>query len=201
MSNSTIDNLLEKLHAVQSEVEHEIDMLLQAKREQFQYRVEKGKVRFERRVKQLQKKYKTGIWSYLTHSHVSHILSAPVIYSLIVPFMLLDLSVNMYQQICFRLYGIPLVKRKNYIVIDRHNLAYLNTIEKINCIYCGYGNGLIGFTREVAARTEQYWCPIKHHRRTLDPHRHSEHFIDYGDADRYNVRMEELREEIKKIKT
>ena len=55
MNNSTIDNLLEKLHAVQTEVEHEIDVLLKAKREEFQYRIDKGKVRFDRSVKQLQK--------------------------------------------------------------------------------------------------------------------------------------------------
>lgn len=198
MQNSTIDSLLEKLHSVQKEIEHEIDTLLQAKREKFQYRIEKGKVRFDRSVRQLQKKYKTGSWSYISHAHISHILSAPVIYSLIFPFLFLDLAVNIYQQICFRLYGIPLVKRKDYIVIDRHHLAYLNTIEKINCAYCGYGNGLIEFTREVAARTEQYWCPIKHHKRTPDPHRHNEKFIDYGDIDNYNLKIDQLREEIKK---
>ena len=198
MPNSTIDSLLEKLHTVQKEVEHEIDMLLQAKREKFQYRIEKGKVIFDRSVRQLQKKYKTGSWYYLTHADIKHVISAPVVYSLIVPFLMLDIAVNIYQQICFRLYGIPLVKRKDYIVIDRPQLAYLNTIEKINCAYCGYGNGLMEFTREIAARTEQYWCPIKHHRRTPDPHRHNEKFMDYGDANEYSKRIDELREAIKK---
>jgi hypothetical protein len=33
-------------------------------------------------------------------------------------------------------------------------LAYLNTIEKVGCIYCSYANGLLGLITEIAARTE-----------------------------------------------
>ena len=29
------------------------------------------------------------------------------------------------------------VRRSRYFVIDRHHLAYLNGIEKLNCVYCG----------------------------------------------------------------
>ena len=35
----------------------------------------------------------------------------------------------------------------------------------INCIYRSYANGLCSYVTEVAARTEQHWCPIKHARR------------------------------------
>ena len=28
--------------------------------------------------------------------------------------------------------------------------------KKLNCVYCGYANGVIGHAREIAARTEQY---------------------------------------------
>ena len=51
--------------------------------------------------------------------------------------------------------------RSDFIAIDRHQLAYLNVIEKVNCAYCGYANGVAAYFREVAARTEEYWCPIK----------------------------------------
>jgi hypothetical protein len=48
------------------------------------------------------------------------------------------------------------------VVIDRHRLGYLNPVQKLNCVFCGYGNGVIAYAREITARTEQYWCPIKH---------------------------------------
>lgn len=31
-----------------------------------------------------------------------------------------------------------------YVVFDRRHLAYLNAIEKLNCAYCEYGNGVFG---------------------------------------------------------
>jgi hypothetical protein len=92
-------------------------------------------------------------------------LSAPIVYSVLLPFMLIDLWVTLYQRICFPIYGIARVRRADYIAVDRWKLAYLNTIEKANCDYCGYVNGLLSYVREVSARTEQYWCPIKHARR------------------------------------
>ena len=104
---------------------------------------------------------------------------------MIVPLVILDLSVTIYQQICLRIYRIPLVRRSDYLVIDRHHLDNLNGIEKLNCAYCGYGNGLIAYAREITARTEQFWCPIKHARRTLDVHRRAERFFDYGDVSSY----------------
>jgi len=196
MPDSTIDNILESLHSLQAELETEIDKLLQEKRKQFQYTLVKGKVRFNREVRKLQRRYKIGSIKYLAGAKLGHILSAPVIYSLFFPLILLDIMVTLYQHICFRVYGIQRVKRSDYIVIDRQHLAYLNLIEKMNCSYCGYANGLIEYTREVGARTEQYWCPIKHSRRTPEPHQLSGQFVDYGDADEYKKRLDELRQQI-----
>ena len=68
---------------------------------------------------------------------------------------------------CFPIYGIERVQRRRYFAIDRHTLAYLNAIEKANCLYCSHANGVIAYVREVAARTEQYWCPIKHCQPTI----------------------------------
>ena len=65
------------------------------------------------------------------------------------------------------------------------HLAYLNALEKLNCAYCSYANGVIAFTREVAGRTERYWCPIKHARRVLGAHPHYSEFVDYGDAEAF----------------
>ena len=197
MPDSTIDNILESLHKLQAELETEIDRLLQEKRKQFQYSLNKGKVQFDQGMHRLQRKYRVGSLKYLAEAKIGHILSAPVIYSLFFPMVLLDLMVTLYQQICFRIYGIPRVKRSDYIVLDRQHLAYLNMIEKINCSYCGYANGLMEYSREIAARTEQYWCPIKHSRRTPEPHQWTENFVDYGDADEYQKRLDELRNKIR----
>ncbi len=72
-----------------------------------------------------------------------------------------------------------------YFALDRHRLAYLNGIEKANCTFGTYANGVVAYVREVAARTEQYWCPIKHSRTVRDPHARYQGFFDYGDAEGY----------------
>jgi hypothetical protein len=89
------------------------------------------------------------------------------------------------------------VRRSQYIVIDRHHVAYLNAIEKLNCVYCGYANGVFAYVREIAGRTEQYWCPIRHAKRVRAPHRHYRRFVDYGDAEGYRRRLLPLRDELK----
>ena len=121
-----------------------------------------------------------------------------MIYSLIVPIALLDLWITAYQAICFRMYGIARVRRSGYIVIDRQHLAYLNGIEKLNCMYCGYANGVLAYVLEVAGRTEQFWCPIRHARRTRGSHAHYREFVDYGDAEGYKRELPVLRAELKR---
>ena len=97
---------------------------------------------------------------------------------------------------CFPIYGIARVRRSVYIVIDRQHLAYLNAIEKFNCMYCGYANGVLAYVREIAGRTEQYWCPIRHAVRVRAPHAHYRAFVDYGDAKGYRQRLRVLRDEL-----
>jgi hypothetical protein len=90
------------------------------------------------------------------------IITAPFIYLCFVPTLAMDLIVTLYQRVCFPLYGIPVVTRGDYVIIDRHKLKYLNLAKRINCVYCGYFSGVIAYVQEVAGRTEQYWCPVKH---------------------------------------
>ena len=90
------------------------------------------------------------------------IISMPIIYGFIPILIIFDVLLEIYHQICFRLYKIPLVKRSDYIFIDRHKVQSLSLLQKFNCIYCGYGNGLIAYAREIIKRTEMYWCPMKH---------------------------------------
>jgi len=115
-----------------------------------------------------------------------------------IPFLLLDASVSVYQAVCFRAWDIARVRRRAYFVIDRHKLAYLNGIEKLNCLYCSYANGLLAYTREIAGRTEQYWCQIRHARRTRHPHEYYDAFVPYGHATEYRDRLAALRRQLKK---
>jgi Zn ribbon nucleic-acid-binding protein len=116
-----------------------------------------------------------------------------VIYSLGIPLALMDIWVTVYQHVCFRAYGIPRVKRSDYVIIDRNHLRYLNLIEALNCVYCGYANGVISYAREIASRTEQHWRPIKHALRIRDPHARYQKFLDYGDAEGYRTKLEAYR--------
>jgi hypothetical protein len=117
---------------------------------------------------------------------------------MIVPIGLLDLWISLYQAVCFPLYGIAHVRRASYIVIDRQHLEYLNAIEKFNCVYCGYANGVFAYVREIAGRTEQYWCPIRHAKRVRAPHPHYREFVDYGDAQAYLRELPVLRSKLKR---
>jgi hypothetical protein len=194
--NPIISELLARIQHMESEIELE----MKRKRAELQADFDETRVRFEREVLEQQRRFKTGVISYLLTANLLSVLTAPVIYALLFPILLLDLSVTIYQHICFRAYGIPRVKRSDYFVYDRTHLAYLNLIEKINCAYCSYGNGVMAYGREVVARTEQYWCPIKHARKIMAAHPYYTGFVDFGNAQSYKDELENLRSELAKLK-
>jgi hypothetical protein len=188
-----LDMLMEKLRGVEAEMEVE----LAKRREELRFHFEKQRIVFEEGVTRLHRELKTRVSRYIIEANPLTVLTAPVIYAMIVPIALLDLSVMVYQAICFPVYRIPKVRRRDYLVFDRHHLAYLNVIEKFNCAYCSYCNGAIAFTREVASRTEVYWCPIKHAHRVLGPHPHYQGFADFGDAEGFRARIRQLEDGVK----
>lgn len=183
-----------------SRLEDDLNRLLQEQQVSFNYRLEGTKVFFEQNIRTAQRRLKTGIIKFILRSQPRNLISAPFIYSVMFPVVLLDAWVSIYQQICFPLYRIPRVPRSQYIIIDRHRLPYLNVIEKFNCIYCGYCGGVFAYVREVAARTEQYWCPVKHARRVLDPHRRYAQFADFGQAEQYHQTARRLRKDLRREK-
>jgi hypothetical protein len=189
---SHLDNLLDGI----SRLEHDVETELDRTKSQWRYTLDGGRVRFEREVRLAHRRLKKSVPRFLRESSLPNLLTAPVIYGMIVPIVILDVCFSVYQAICFRVYGIARVRRSDYIVIDRHHLAYLNAIEKLNCEYCGYANGVFAYVREIAARTEQYWCPIRHARRIPAPHPHYRNFVDYGDAEGYHRRLIPLREQL-----
>ncbi len=148
-----------------------------------------------------QKKFKENLILYLARTPLLHILSAPIIYAGIIPAFILEFFLFIYQMINFRIYKIAPVLRKDYFAFDRADLAFLNIIEKINCFYCSYFSGLLGYTTEIIGRTEQFWCPIRHARKLHFHHSHYTKFIPYGDGERYRKELLNLRNDLKKMDT
>lgn len=124
---------------------------------------------------------------------IKHLLSIPFIYGMIIPSVIWHIGLEIYHNICFRLYGIPLVDFREYFVYDRQLLSWLNPFEKINCIYCSYVNNLIRYSSEIGGRTERYWCPIKYYRKIHNAHSQYDSFIG-------NVSPKELRKHWEELK-
>ena len=174
-------------------LERQLEVALAKRRIELNYAVHDGVVHFEQVVIARHRLLKAQLLRYILGARPAMILTAPAIYGLIIPLVLLDLFVAVYQAACFPVYGIPRVRRRDYLAFDRGQLAYLNGLEKLNCEYCAYANGLLAYVREVASRTEEYWCPIKHARRVLGVHPRYGSFVDYGDGDAYRHDLERLR--------
>ena len=162
----------------------------------------KGKrVEFKRSVREAHLKLKKNLFRWLVTNRPQNLVTGPLIYGMIVPLLTLDAFVSFYQWTCFPVYGIAKVKRADYLVFDRRHLGYLNIIEKFHCMYCEYGNGLMGYMAEILARTEQYFCPIKHARKILGTHSRYKSFLAYGDGDAYEAKLEEFRRALGKEKS
>ena len=162
----------------------ELDAEMAKSRVGLRFGLERGRAIFDAELVRLHKRARTSLYRYVINAHPLVVLTAPLIYTLIVPLVLLDVCVTLYQAICFPAYGLAKVRRADYLVFDRHHLPYLNALEKLNCAYCSYANGLVGYVGEIAARTEAYWCPIKHARRMVMTSRYAD-FADFGDGEAY----------------
>jgi len=190
--NNRLNDILKEIRALETNVQEE----LKRREENFKYKVKERRVFFEREIESLHKKLSRSLFQYIFRAPILTILSTPVIYSMIVPAVFMDLGITIYQAICFPIYGISKVKRSEHIILDRHYLKYLNYLERLNCDYCSYFNGLASYVMEIGARSEQYWCPIKHASGNAQRHSRYHNFFDYGDADAYSSKLEELRKEL-----
>jgi hypothetical protein len=189
-----IRRILGEIRALEAELREK----LHAHEERLAYRIRGRRIEFTEEIRAAHRKARVGIIRWVASGDIRNILSAPFIFALIIPFALLDLFLSVYHTVCFRLYRLPPVPRADYVVIDRHHLHYLNILQKLNCVYCGYVNGVIAWARELASVTEQYWCPIKHARKVRGSHTRYAQFIDYGDAEAVEVRVVDLRAELRK---
>ena len=184
-----VDSLIQQIHVL----EHDLAAEFSRQRSGFRFGLEHGRARFEEEAVRRLEERRTHLMKYILGAPVLYVVTAPVIYSLILPFVVVDLWVSLYQAVCFRVYGVPQVPRGRYMIFDRTGLPYLNALEKLNCAYCSYVNGVIAYVREVSARTEQYWCPIKHTRRLMGAHGRYAGFGDFGDGETYREALEASR--------
>lgn len=194
--NNRIRQLVEQIN----ELEHELNSLVDEQENRLRYTVEGKRMVFEQALHDAHRRVKMGVFRWFLTVRPQNYLTMPVIYGAAIPLALFDLAVSLYQWICFPVYRIPRVKRGDYIVYDHQHLAYLNAIEKVHCLYCSYAVGMLAYTQEIIARTEQYFCPIKHARKVRAAHSRYERFLAYGEGDDFHRRLEEYRRELAREK-
>ncbi|MCW8916030.1 MAG: hypothetical protein OQK24_09280 [Magnetovibrio sp.] len=187
--NDKTKALFDAIEKLEAEIESEINQ----QQHKFHYTIEKKRIKFETAVRNHHKTLRIGVLRFLRNSGLVNILVSPIIYMQLIPLVLLDIAVSLFQFIIFPVYGIRKVPRGDFIVVDRHHLSYLNGIEKLNCAYCGYANGLLAYARQIAGRTEEYWCPIKHARKTKGQHHSYYKFSEFGDSEGYIERKKQPR--------
>jgi hypothetical protein len=188
--------ILNKITALEDELRRE----MHEQESRLRYRIEGKRIEFERSIREAHLQLKVGVFRWILTIRPRNLLTIPVIYSMIVPLAFFDLCVTLYQATCFPIYGIPKIRRSDYIAIDHQNLAYLNVIEKFHCVFCSYANGIIAYAREITARTEQYFCPIKHAQKVLGTHARYNRYLDYGEAEDLHAKLEEFRTELAREK-
>ena len=185
-----------RIHDLQRQIaslEDELRIAIRDREEQVRFTIRGKRIEFEREVRELHQRVKRGVYQWLVTDRPQNLLTGPIIYAMAIPLVVLDLFVSFYQAACFPIYGIGKVRRADYIAFDRHQLGYLNAVERFHCDYCGYANGLLAYASEISARTEQYFCPIKHARKVLGPHEHYIRFLEYGDSTDFHARLEAFR--------
>lgn len=172
---SKISQILADIRSKQEELKQEYLELMS----NYWFSFNLWKIVFNKDKKIENKKYKKKILDTIFSTQIREILAIPFIYSMFVPTLILDFFLLIYQNVAFRLYNIPFVKRNEYITYDRKELDYLNIIQKTNCLYCSYVNWLFSYAVEIAWRTERYWCPIKSAKKMKWWHDWQEYFADY----------------------
>jgi hypothetical protein len=161
--------------------------------EKYGFVINQKKIIFLKKIKERNKRLRIPAWKYIVPKNIRHFLSMPFIYMMIIPTVIMDVFITIYHWAAFPLYGIPKVKRADYIVYDRKFLDYLNVVQKVNCLYCSYVNGFFAYALEIAARTERYWCPIKAAHNPKFHHDWYPDFADYGNPEEWNEKFNDVK--------
>lgn len=192
--NNHVQQLLDQMAAL----EGELRTALNEQQSSMFFQVKGRRVEFEQSIKEAHLRLKKNFFRWLVTDRPQNLITGPIIYAMIIPLVITDIFITFYQLTCFPIYGIKKVKRGDYIVFDRQNLNYLNFIEKFHCTYCAYGTGMIAYISEIVARTEQYFCPIKHARKILGTHARYAGFLAFGEAEDYEKKLNKFRTSLNK---
>ncbi len=184
----TIRDILKKIESLNQDLKIEYDKMS----EKYGFSLEEKRVIFLEEMRKRNRNMKLPTWRFpISAMNVRQIIAIPFILSMIFPVVILDLCITIYHGIAFRLYGIPRVKRSEYIIFDRRFLDYLNMIQKVQCLYCSYVNGLFAYSVEIAGRTERYWCPLKAAHKPKFSHGWYQDFADYGNPEEWKEKYQD----------
>ncbi len=189
--NETIKNMIADIEAMKAKLEEEIEK----QEPHLSYDIKNGYVSFEKEMMAKQQANMKSLWQWFTETPLLHLLSSPVVYMMVFPAMLLDVMLFIYTNVVSRVFKFDFLPRNAYVVFDRQYLGYLNSMEKLNCMYCSYFNGLMAYASAVAGRTELFFCPIKHAKKIAYKHEYYDAFLGYGDEEKYQKKLKKLREE------
>ncbi len=187
--NNKIKEIIDEIEEMKIKLAEEIDK----HENHISYEIKNGYVKFESEVLAKQKENMKTLLSWFREVPLLHLLTSPIIYAMVIPAVFLDIILFIYQQVIFRIYKFDLIKRNDYMHFDHKYLGYLNPIEKLNCLYCSYFNGLMLYASAIAGRTELYFCPIKHAKKVVAQHKYYDEFLSYGDEEDYQNKLKELR--------
>ena len=81
-----------------TELEDDLHKLIQEQQEEFNYRIEGTKVLFEKNIRKAQRQLRTGFFSFIRQSKPRNVVTAPVVYSVIIPLVILDAWISMHQE-------------------------------------------------------------------------------------------------------
>ena len=190
--NDRMHQIIEQITALEAE----LNAAIEERQARLRYSIEGKRITFEHAVRDAHQRVKQGVFRWFLTVRPLNYLTMPVIYAMGIPLVLFDLCVTLYQMVCFPVYRIALVKHGDYMLFDHQQLEYLNIIEKAHCVYCSYAVGLLGYAQEVTARTEQYFCPIKHAHKVPGAHQRYKNFLDYGESDDFHRKLEGFRTQL-----
>ena len=189
--NDTIKNMIADIESMKEKLGEEIEK----QESHVSYEIKNGYVAFEKEILEKQQENMKSLWQWFTETPLLHLLSSPVVYMMVFPAMLLDVMLFIYTKVVSAVFKFDFPPRDEYVVFDRQYLGYLNSMEKLNCMYCSYFNGLMAYASAIAGRTEFYFCPIKHAKKIAYKHEYYDAFLGYGDEERYQEKLKKLREE------
>ena len=142
--------------------------------------------------------HQIGLIALWQRSRPINIITGPIIYSMFVPLLFLDICISLYQATCFPVYNIAKISRGDFIIFDRQELKYLDWISKFHCTYCAYGVGVVAFASAVIGKTEAYFCPIKHKARTAQANPPLPQYLEYAEPTDFDfgAKLSEIRDKL-----